>query len=63
MKRMSRSWSVMREITEGILLRRERALIRAALREIRWGGGWLIVGRGGGIVCVKGSEGKEGERG
>ena len=39
MKRMSRSWSVMREITEGILLRRERSLIRAALREVRWGGG------------------------
>ena len=41
MKKMSRSMSVMREITEGILLRRE-----GALREIRWGGGWLIVGRG-----------------
>ena len=53
---MSRSWSVMREITEGILLRRKRALIRAVLREIRWSGGWLIVGRGGGDSM---SEGKE----
>ena len=35
MKRMSRSWSVMREITVGILLRRERGLIREALREVR----------------------------
>ena len=50
MNKISRSWSVMKEITEGILLRRERVLIRAALREIRWGGGWLIVGRGESMI-------------